>query len=109
MVQKLNKLCGRGNPPITRIHAADVDFVRIFRVLTDVDNLVRPALSLTIAADLHTGDATRTKNIRLNISIVRLARHLFDDPPKKAISKVGIDPLRTRLAGKWYVFDGRRN
>ena len=44
MVEKLNELRGGGNSSIRGIHAGDVDFVWIFRGLTDVDDLARRAI-----------------------------------------------------------------
>src|SRR5208282_6281172 len=53
MIQKLHKLSRRSDPSRSRIHPIDVELVRIFRVLTDIDDLVRSAVPLTILRHLH--------------------------------------------------------
>src|ERR1700758_5484839 len=79
--------------------------VRIFRVLTDVDDLIRSAVPLAILRYLHRGNSARSENIPLHIALIRLAGYLFNDPPEHAISEVRVRPVGARPISQGHVVD----
>ncbi len=97
VVEELDELRGGGDPSAVRVHAGDVEFVRVFGVLADVDDFVGCALTLLVGGDLHGGDAAGGEDVGFDVGVVGLAGDLLDDAAEDAVAEVGVRPVGAGL------------